>query len=161
ETYDCLGELLLDDRQEDTALGCLLAARKVHHQLLEQVAEGRRQELPPSALREQARNHISLAKFYRERDPGLARRHLDEAKDFLEVLKEVRGRPDQDEAYTRALYHAVSGDLNGAERGTQGGAATQHLSEAIEAGYRNRAQLNRDVGFGAWLRQREDFRQLR
>ena len=32
--------------------------------------------------------------------------------------------------------------------------------EAIEAGYRNRAQLHRDVSFPGWLRQAPEFHRL-
>ena len=67
---------------------------------------------------------------------------------------------DWEELYSWALLRSLSGDLEPARRDEDGREAVESLIEAVRKGYRNVARLQRDVGFPAWLRQRDDFKHL-
>ena len=160
DTFDSLGELLLDDGKGASALGYIVEAQRTHDQILARAADGRKDALPPQALCDQARNLLNFVKYLRTSDPAAARRDLVKAKEFLDRLKESRGRPDQTEYLMRARYHALAGDLDEHNREAEKNTAIQQLDEAIKDGYRNRAQLQRDISFPAWLRETDEFRRL-
>jgi tetratricopeptide (TPR) repeat protein/tRNA A-37 threonylcarbamoyl transferase component Bud32 len=159
DTCDSLGELLLDDGKNEAALGYLSESRKALEAILGQ-ADNRRDRLSPQSLCDQARNQMNLAKGFLRGNRARARACLDEAKDFLDRLRESRGLLNQTEYLMRARYHALAGELDERNRADEKGTAIQWLSEAIKEGYRNRAQLRRDVGFPRWLRQTAEFRRL-
>src|SRR5262249_20325373 len=149
DTCDSLAELLLDDGQGESAIGYFSESHKALETILTQAADNRP---PPQALCDQARNQLNLAKCYLAGDRAAARRHLAQAKDFLDRLGESRGRPDLTEYLMQARYHALLGELDERNRVIEKSSAILQLEQAIKAGYRNRAQLRRDVGFPGWLR---------